>query len=56
MRSLTGYTVSAAVAALVASVALADGAKPFDAAAAFGVRPTVMGVRLSPDGASVGFF
>ena len=55
MRKLTGYPVAATVAALAASVALADAAKPFDAAAAFGARPTVMGVRLSPDGTSVAF-
>jgi dipeptidyl aminopeptidase/acylaminoacyl peptidase len=33
----------------------ADGAKPFDAAAAFGARPDVETLRLSPDGMSVAF-
>ncbi len=33
----------------------ADGAKSFDAAAAFGARPDVSALRLSPDGQSVAF-
>ncbi len=33
----------------------ADGPKPFDAAAAFGARPDIETLRLSPDGTSVAF-
>jgi dienelactone hydrolase len=55
MRKLTGHTLAAAVAALAASVALADGAKPFDAAAIFGARQTVTGISMSPDGQSVAY-
>jgi dipeptidyl aminopeptidase/acylaminoacyl peptidase len=32
---------------------LAQGAKPFDAAAAFGARPSISDLSLSPDGASI---
>lgn len=32
---------------------LAEGAKPFDAAAAFGARPSLSDLSLSPDGASI---
>lgn len=33
----------------------AAGAKPFDAAAAFGARPDITSLRLSPDGSSIAF-
>src|ERR1700733_6741040 len=33
----------------------ADSSKPFDAAAAFGARPDIASLRLSPDGLSVAF-
>ena len=40
---------------LFAAGAHADGAQPFDAAAAFGSRPGVSHLRLSPDGKSVAY-
>jgi dienelactone hydrolase len=43
------------LAMLAASCPRADSPKPFDAAAAFGARPDVTSLRLSPDGASVAF-
>jgi acetyl esterase/lipase len=43
------------VAMLVASMSLAQENKPFDAAAAFGARPGVANMSLSPDGKSVAY-
>ena len=40
---------------LMAAVARAEENKPFDAAAAFGARPSATGMSLSPDGQSVAF-
>jgi len=55
MRKLSGCTVAAVLLTLVASAALADGAKPFDAAAAFGARPTISDISMSPDGQSIAY-
>jgi dienelactone hydrolase len=44
-----------ATSVLVASASLAQGAKTFDAAAAFGARQSVADLTLSPDGTSVAY-
>jgi acetyl esterase/lipase len=41
------------VSLCICAPSLAQGAKPFDAAAAFGARPSLSDVSLSPDGASI---
>lgn len=52
---LSTRVLVATVFALAASVALADDTKSFDAAAAFGTRPSVSDISLSPDGLSVAY-
>src|SRR5216684_4240906 len=51
--SLRKYLVAASM--LMASASTAQNTKTFDAAAAFGARPTVADLSLSPDGLSVAY-
>lgn len=44
-----------ATSLVVASASFAQSAKPFDAAEAFGARPSVAGLALSPDGTTVAY-
>lgn len=52
---LSMRALAATLIALAAAAAPADESKPFDAAAAFGARPNLSDLSLSPDGLSVAY-